>query len=203
MNRCNFQRKCIDRKFVIVLNVGSKEDPCGISNIEGVFVVNIDVDLWKLPNFIQCDAHNLPFRDSSFDFVVLGDVLEHLVNPIKGLSEAVRVCKKGGVVVITVPLEHPSRIGLEKKLKEIKKLGYSSIEEWKIKYPGHKGLCIKPIPDDKLLHTPHIHIFTEEDVINMVKKFNLKIVERLKIVELKDLETGKEIPHLLLKCMKR
>ena len=202
ISRCDFQRKSIDKRFTIVLNIGSKEDPCRISDIDQVFVVNVDIDLWKLPNFIQCDAHKLPFRDYSFDYVILGDVLEHLVDPRKGLKEAVRVCRKNGYVVITVPLEPTWRIGKEKKLKEIQKLGYSSFEEWKLKYQAHKGLCIKPIPDDEIPHTYHIHVFTEEQIIEIIKENNLEIVEKLKIIELKDPETGIEIPHLLLKCRK-
>jgi len=55
-------------------------------------------------NFCLADAHNLPFVDNSFDVAVLGDVLEHVENPIRVLREAYRVCRRK--LLITVPLEH-------------------------------------------------------------------------------------------------
>lgn len=45
----------------------------------------------------------LPFRTSSFNKVVLGEVAEHLPNDAKGLREVYRVTKKGGTLVATVP----------------------------------------------------------------------------------------------------
>ena len=50
----------------------------------------------------KADALNLPFGDDSFDVVVAGEVLEHLTNPFKGLSELFRVAKER--VIITLPI---------------------------------------------------------------------------------------------------
>lgn len=49
---------------------------------------------------------NLPFLSSSFDGVVCGEVLEHITNDEKAISELYRVLKKGGICVVTVPA-HP------------------------------------------------------------------------------------------------
>ena len=203
MSRCSFQKLEVSKhKHVVVLNIGCGEDPCELSSISNIFIVNIDLDMWKVPNFIQCDAHMLPIRDKSIDVVVLGDVLEHLVDPDKVLDEVVRVCKSNCEVIVTVPLEKEYRLGKEYKLCELAKEGFTSFEEWKLKHPVFKGRCVKPISDDLKPHTYHIHAFTESDVVNMFVKHGFKILKFLKIVELRDLITGDEIPHLLMLVVK-
>lgn len=57
----------------------------------------------KLPYFVQADAHQLPFKDKSFDTVTLSEVLEHPVDPVKLLTEAKRIaCIR---ILVTVPDE--------------------------------------------------------------------------------------------------
>ncbi len=45
----------------------------------------------------------LPFDPESFDKVVMSEVVEHLPNDVKGLTEVKRTLKKGGTLVLTVP----------------------------------------------------------------------------------------------------
>lgn len=45
----------------------------------------------------------LPFDDGSFDFVVCTQVLEHVPDPGRHLSEMSRVLKPGGVLLLTLP----------------------------------------------------------------------------------------------------
>jgi ubiquinone/menaquinone biosynthesis C-methylase UbiE len=45
----------------------------------------------------------LPFPDSSFDLIVCKDILEHLLDPLAVLKEAVRVLRRDGAIVISVP----------------------------------------------------------------------------------------------------
>lgn len=52
---------------------------------------------------VQGDANNLPFQENCFDVVGLFDVIEHFYDDITLLKEAMRVVKKQGIVVITVP----------------------------------------------------------------------------------------------------
>ena len=47
----------------------------------------------------QADIYNLPFKDETFDSVIICFVLEHLHNPIQALNELKRVLKKGGRMV--------------------------------------------------------------------------------------------------------
>lgn len=45
----------------------------------------------------------IPFKDSFFDFVVVHEVIEHLLDPDKFLEECNRTLKKRGYLVITTP----------------------------------------------------------------------------------------------------
>ncbi|MGC9003398.1 MAG: class I SAM-dependent methyltransferase [bacterium] len=76
------------------------------------FVVGVDVSMKALSlarrrkkDALLClgQAENLPFKDNSFDLVLALDLLEHLPDDMKGLSEMHRVLKKGGSLLITVP----------------------------------------------------------------------------------------------------
>jgi phospholipid N-methyltransferase len=48
----------------------------------------------------QADIYNLPFKDETFDSVIICFVLEHLLNPLQALKETKRVLKKGGTLII-------------------------------------------------------------------------------------------------------
>lgn len=48
----------------------------------------------------------LPFEDNCFDTIICSDVLEHIYNPICTLNEMVRVCKKGGHILINTPFSY-------------------------------------------------------------------------------------------------
>src|SRR6185295_13918370 len=52
---------------------------------------------------LQGSILELPFADFSFDLVCAFDVIEHVEDDAKGVSEMVRVCKQGGIIYITVP----------------------------------------------------------------------------------------------------
>ena len=53
---------------------------------------------------IQADMEQqLPFKQNKFDTIFAFDVLEHLNNDTYVMNELYRVCKKGSLVIITVP----------------------------------------------------------------------------------------------------
>ncbi len=49
------------------------------------------------------NIYDIPFKDNSFDLVICSEVLEHIDDPEKGLSELVRVCKQ--YCLLSVPNE--------------------------------------------------------------------------------------------------
>lgn len=53
--------------------------------------------------FKKGDVCKLPFKDSSFDKMIASELLEHLDDESGALKEWLRVLKKGGVLVFTVP----------------------------------------------------------------------------------------------------
>jgi SAM-dependent methyltransferase len=60
---------------------------------------------------LLADMTDLPFGDDTFDAVVAGEVLEHIEDDGKAISESARVLRPGGVLVVSVPA-HPTWFGL-------------------------------------------------------------------------------------------
>lgn len=76
------------------------------------FCVGIDIDernlyetkkIIKAKNveFILMQAESLAFNDNTFDVVIMIEVLEHVVNDKKVISEIYRVLKPGGKLIVT------------------------------------------------------------------------------------------------------
>ncbi|MBT5681665.1 MAG: methyltransferase domain-containing protein [Gammaproteobacteria bacterium] len=68
---------------------------------------NIDADKIDYCLFIQGSGFTLPFADHTFDQVICSEVLEHIVEYEKVLSEIKRVLKPGGVFAVSVPRYFP------------------------------------------------------------------------------------------------
>jgi len=91
------------RKFVrslgrdaLILDLGS--DSRRISQE----IIGLDIDLFSGVDVVG-DAEALPFKNNSFDAVIIQDVLEHIPYPDKVASEIHRVLKKGGKVYADTP----------------------------------------------------------------------------------------------------
>ena len=56
--------------------------------------------------FIPADATALPFEDNTFDLVTMFDLLEHVPDDRAAASEAARVLKPGGYLMVTTPREN-------------------------------------------------------------------------------------------------
>jgi SAM-dependent methyltransferase len=96
---------------------------------------------------VQLDAHHLPFREASFDLVVVSEVLEHVPDPCSVLVECARILRPGGSVAISVPRYGPELVNW------LLSLEYHSV-------PGG-----------------HIHIFTRHELRSMAKRAGFQTEE--------------------------
>ena len=89
---------------------------CGSGNMlrclsRYIWTVGVDIEPKALAfaqqkgsnNLVQVTVGDLPFKDCSFDLVCAFDVIEHLDDDSKALSEFYRVCCCGGHLMLTVP----------------------------------------------------------------------------------------------------
>jgi ubiquinone/menaquinone biosynthesis C-methylase UbiE len=106
-----FLKKRFNSKKITILDAG-----CGTgSNIiffnqfgktYGIDISPIATKFCKkrgIKNITTCDVSKLPYKDSYFDLVSCMDVLEHIEDEKKAISEIYRVLKPGGYVLLTVP----------------------------------------------------------------------------------------------------
>jgi SAM-dependent methyltransferase len=83
------------------LDIGGKPDP--LSLYDEFFPLLKNVKTWDWENG---DAQFLSgVSDGALDFVHSSHCLEHLVDPLEGLSNWLRVIKEGGHLIVTVPDE--------------------------------------------------------------------------------------------------
>jgi GT2 family glycosyltransferase len=79
--------------------------------------------------FVRADATDLPFGDESFDAVTMFDVLEHIPDDQAAVSEALRVLKPGGFVLVSSPNER-WRFPYYRLLRPLCPTDQEMIEEW-------------------------------------------------------------------------
>ena len=173
MGRYDFVRTYINGRRI--LNIGVGDDPMRL----GDRAVHMDIDPWRYPYFVQADAHHLPFKDDSFDCLIVSDVIEHLVDPMKALQEAKRV---GYRLVITIFEEW--RLGGAgqhiDKAQEVFPLPHDMYDFIK------QGRLLGIVPEEKISHNPHINQFSDQDIAQMVKALDMNVIEFTKKPEATD-----------------
>jgi len=88
-------------------------------------IKNANKDKHKNKKFVVGDALSLPFKEKYFDKVLTTEIIEHIDDDSKFVSEIARVLKKGGYAVITTPCTEPT-ISL-KWLRKIMGIDYNKI----------------------------------------------------------------------------
>jgi SAM-dependent methyltransferase len=95
-----------------VLEVGGGHNPHHRSDVvvdkftDSNFHRSGDIKVLKKQTFLEADGENLPFKDKEFDYVICCQVLEHVENPVKFLSEQFRVAKRGYIETPSLLGEH-------------------------------------------------------------------------------------------------
>lgn len=130
-----------------------------------------------MPVGVVAFADDLPFSDSSIDYILNSHVFEHQCNPIKTLEEWHRVIRTGGIIYCVIPKR--DALDADKKLP-LSSL-YHQYQDWKKceTYDSH------PIPPGSGKYG-HYHIYTVWSFRKLIWMFNLihgkimlKIVDRL------------------------
>lgn len=93
-----------------ILEIGGGRSGLARLLFPGAEIVNVDIDpayATEAANrdvaFVCADACDLPFRQDSFDCVTMFDVLEHIEDDAKAASEARRVVRSGGTILVSCP----------------------------------------------------------------------------------------------------
>lgn len=114
-HRALFVKQIIEKVHPVtsatVLDIGS-----GIGGTIRLFseennCISLEIDLEKLKNQprhnklmdICADATNLPFRENSFDIIILQDVIEHIGNAEHLLASVLKLLKEDGILYMSTP----------------------------------------------------------------------------------------------------
>lgn len=101
-------------------------------------------DIIKEGKIVNLDDHDLPYKDNTFDIVIVSELLEHVFFPDRVLSEAIRVLRENGYFLLTYPNSGALQLRLSLLLT-----GASPL----LNYPHNKE---------------HIRFFKKGDIIEMI-----------------------------------
>jgi len=150
-----------------LLNIGVGDGPGGITEQERT--TNFDMDIYVHPRFVQGDAHNLPFKNKSFDIVLLSDCIEHMTDPAKAVLEACRVARSR--VVITAPWDNrfPTGQHIEAALVEQETpQAKVALEQWYDWQRVYNGKFRVKFPEEIISHGPTINTLSDEWLKEMI-----------------------------------
>ena len=133
-------------------------------HVQGCSVVGIELDKEVVQPALQWlervvvgnmddDALWEELDDETFDVVLFGDVLEHLRDPLHSLRRSLRHLRPSGTVVISVP----------------------NIAHADVKIALINGSF--PYRESGLLDSTHIHFFTKESLLELLKEAGLVVTE--------------------------
>ncbi len=97
------QAEIIGDKKIIDIG-GKKKNKRGLFDVDKFSnnVTYINIEPSTEPDIVS-DASSIPLPDNSFDIAIMGELLEHVPEPLSVLREAYRLLKPDGKALITVP----------------------------------------------------------------------------------------------------
>lgn len=90
-----------NKKNCLIIGSGDRELPSSISD-RHLDILGCDIYPGKKVDFIA-DAHYLPIKNESINFIFLQAVLEHVLEPQKVVDECFRVLSNGGLIISEAP----------------------------------------------------------------------------------------------------
>ena len=174
-----------ERRFTMLREAAEKRiegkvlvDGCGVGTylsrlvpISGM-AAGLDIELPRVqesreftPNVFCAAGEHVPLLSDSFDLVFSHEVLEHVQDDKKAISEMVRVLKPGGRIVLFCPNR-----------------GYpfeTHGHYWKGKYHFGNTPLINWLPRrlrDRL--APHVEVYTRRDLAKLFENLPVKFLER-------------------------
>ncbi len=87
---------------VVALDAGADE----LRDVRAMFIAMLDageLDARAHAGAVRSDALRLPFADAAFDRVIAAEVLEHIPDDTRAMTELARVLRPGGTMAVTVP----------------------------------------------------------------------------------------------------
>lgn len=180
--------KSIKNKTVIEVGTGGGYMAIGLAKL-GVKVIACDITvknlislresarilgLEKNLSFVCCSADQLPFKNNTCDYYVLNSVLEHIPREERAIDEIRRVLKKGGGLMITVPIMYkyifPPLLGVnffhDKRIGHLRRYDDISLEN------KFKGFSLK-----KKYFTGHPQKVIKVIINMIIKTFDDKTIE--------------------------
>jgi len=117
---------------------------------------SIEIAKKRLDRVIQIDLeteNKLLFKESSFDLIIFGDVLEHFRDPLSVLNNTKSYLKKDGQIIISLP----------------------NIANWEIRLKLLFGKF--DYQKEGILDDTHVKFFTLKTAKELIKKAGLKIIK--------------------------
>lgn len=91
----------------------------------------------------EWNIFNFDVTASCFQYVVLGEVIEHLEEPEMAIAEAMRVLRSGGVLALSTPLEEAREIGAVDRSRHIWSFSEKDIKDMLGRYGRVKSKILR------------------------------------------------------------